>query len=458
MNDDTPHSNTQHGISSQQLLDDTIHLEAQVVELKNTIAELESEKNRLSIEAKLSIQDAELARSFSKKNYAPLLDELFHKPSKTLKKQTLFIVVLMVVTLTALLTNLFLSTPKSNDLSSPMVKEEFMLLHEKIDALARNGLSTQTYSNTAQHSLEAEVATQKEATVRQTEPTQKKLSDKEIAIQQQTSVILNRVEVASSNIDFPKDYATNKTSLAQLYLITMQNAADENIHYESYLEALKTLRINDAILPKSIDALVDMDTHFLHASYAAYTITLKKLGNKWRYRASDQQFSSYYDSTLDYNLGSSQVANEKQDYQQLPAMFALHIKHILSQLSFNQKVNTLTLPQSIYYLAYPENNKNQAIKRLLGTTAIERQNDMLRISMQGIPLDLNSESIYRVQKELANKGFMPAAIINGIAGPKTRNAIASFQKSNALSATGDIDQTLLSALTIQLTLSDLNIE
>jgi hypothetical protein len=458
MNDDPQNSDTHHDISSQQMLDHTIRLEAQVADLKNTIAELESANNRLSIEAKLSIQDAELARSFSKKNYAPLLDELFHNPSKTLKKQTLLIVVLMVVTLTALIANLFTATSTPSGQPSPMAEEEFMLLHEKIDALANSRLSTQTYSNTAQHSLDTEVTTQQEPTASNTEPTPETLSDEEIIIQQQTNMILNRVDLASSKENFPLNYASNKTSMAQLYLITMQNAADENIYYESYLEALKKLGVNNTLLPKSIDALVELDTHFLHAAYSAYTVTLKKLNQQWRYRDSDQQLSSYYNPSLDYDLGNWKISSETRDYQQLPAAFTRAIKRISSQLAFNKKTDSLSLPQSIYYLTYPENNKNQAIKRLLKIPTVTRQDDMLKINTQNMPIEINSEAVTIIQERLAEEGFMPAAIINGIAGPKTKNAIASFRQSKSLPETGGIDQTLLSALNIQPTFTHLNFE
>ena len=58
---------------------------------------------------------------------------------------------------------------------------------------------------------------------------------------------------------------------------------------------------------------------------------------------------------------------------------------------------------------------------------------------------LGDNIVVDVQEELARRGYDPG-VIDGIAGPQTRDAIVAFQRDNGLAITGRVDQTLLDEL------------
>jgi len=61
---------------------------------------------------------------------------------------------------------------------------------------------------------------------------------------------------------------------------------------------------------------------------------------------------------------------------------------------------------------------------------------------------LNREKVRELQKTLNDKGFA-AGPVDGIVGPKTRNAIQSFQKQEGIAASGKPDKQTLDALDIE---------
>jgi peptidoglycan hydrolase-like protein with peptidoglycan-binding domain len=66
------------------------------------------------------------------------------------------------------------------------------------------------------------------------------------------------------------------------------------------------------------------------------------------------------------------------------------------------------------------------------------------LNMQAVP-DVGRDEVRRVQGALEQKGFDPGPI-DGIAGPRTREAVRRFQDRYGMTASGDIDNQLLFAL------------
>lgn len=58
---------------------------------------------------------------------------------------------------------------------------------------------------------------------------------------------------------------------------------------------------------------------------------------------------------------------------------------------------------------------------------------------------ISGGTVYTVQSALAERGFYEGAI-DGLIGPMTRGAIASFQSEAGLLVTGEINSSLLRAL------------
>lgn len=56
-------------------------LEEETKALREELKSNQEEQHRITTESQLAIDDSELARSFTQKNYAPLLLTLFEKPS-----------------------------------------------------------------------------------------------------------------------------------------------------------------------------------------------------------------------------------------------------------------------------------------------------------------------------------------------------------------------------------------
>ena len=461
ISDDFPTDNAQ-----AHSTDDIIRLENEVLALKNEIADYQSEKERIQIEAKLSIEDAQLARSFSRKNYTPLLNELFQLPAKRLRRQNIILFTLSLLCIGVLLsyniyTHLFPNT------QSPSFGNEITQLNEKINRLEASIATTNDtikdnhaalLNATKENKIEAEHNTlqdQDAASIKKQNPAAKEMTEKEKSIQLQARKISDYVNRAATQKGFPKDFTHNKTSLAQLYLIVMQHANKDKVYYESYLEAMRTLNISTAIMPNNISDLVQLDIDFLQATFSAYIITKSKQGKKWRYRESDQKFSSYYNPNLDYNLGPWQIVNDKKDYKNLPKIFSLNMKRIIDQLIYNKKTSSLTIPRDIYYSTYSENNKNEAIRKLLGVKTLKNNRNMLTINTHDLALPLNKEAVTRLQQKLAEKGFMSASIINGLLGPKTKKSIQNFQQTQNIDSNGKVSSNLLSTLEIQPLYSDL---
>jgi hypothetical protein len=274
------------------------------------------------------------------------------------------------------------------------------------------------------------------------------LTEKEKTIRQQAKKISEYVQRASTQKGFPKDFKNNKTSLAQLYLIVMQHANKEAVYYEAYLEAMRSLNINNHIIPKDIHDLIQLDTDFLQATASAYIITTRKQQQQWRYRESDQLFSNYYNPNLGYDLGPWQIVNEKKDYKHLPKIFALNMQRVLKQLSHNNKHEFMNINDRIFYHAYQENNKNIAFKKLLGASEVSRTKNMVNVDTNDIAIPFNKDTITQLQHALAEKGLMSVSVINGIAGPKTKQSVRDFQQSNALPSNGKISIDLLNSLNI----------
>jgi hypothetical protein len=70
--------------------------------------------------------------------------------------------------------------------------------------------------------------------------------------------------------------------------------------------------------------------------------------------------------------------------------------------------------------------------------------DIANMNMAAVP-DLDQDSIRIVQSALANKGFDPGHI-DGRVGPRTRQAVRSFQDRYGMKANGEISNQLLFAL------------
>lgn len=417
MTSDTPapnDSNDDHlNISKDHEIE---RLEELVQGLQEEVSSLISERDRMTIESKLAIEDAELARSFSKKNYSGLLLELFEAPAKRLRKQNIALFLLSIITILALLiSHVFTGLTSAPD--SQLIESQLIELDRKIDLLSKKSISStqEEEMSVAQHSLDQETPEKPNlankvnsnqladsidghAEEKNTPKIAPIESARDITIRQQADTILSYIQSAEQQNGFPTDYATNKTSFAQLYLIIMQHASNENIFYESYLKVINNLATEEGIAPKSIDGLIAIDLDFLQAAYSAYIITSKKLAKGWRYRDIDRKFSSYYNNNLDYNLGAWQIVNKSGDYKQLPEIFSLNIKRIVQQLQFNSKESLIKPPTEIYYKAYDQNSKNKAVTKLLNKAPTTNYRGVLAIDITKTDLQINTNALMNIQQ------------------------------------------------------------
>lgn len=462
----------------QQLADaeqEINELRAETQQLQANIDTLSSEKERLLVENRLAIEDAELARSFKRSNYAPMIETLIEQPLKNLRRQILFTAVLAIIIVIAVtyflprVTSTTLpsaspaasaATPSNNNeshsdtsevvnhaISSPDAFEENAPTNTTSDSVPTNELTgtTPVANNNVNQQENAPAQEPAPATNSTTNP----------VITQQTKAIIDYIQSAENREDFPKNYTSDKSQLAQLYLIVMQHATNDNLYYEAYLNAMSALGVPESILPQTVDSIIAIDKEFLHSVYSAYTVTHQKQLSGWRYRDIDRRFSSYYRADSPYQLGAWQIVNETQDYQVLPKVFAINIERMMQQAEFNGKAASLGIPNTIYYRAYDESGKNQAVRKLFNNEQLIESDGVLEINTQRYPLTLKKQTIIKVQQALASNGFMNVDIINGLAGPKTGAAIRQYRQTNNLTANSQIDLELLDALNISINYSDL---
>jgi len=375
---------------------DIARLEKEAEELREKIANNQAEQHRVITESKLAIEDSELARSFSQKNYAPLLLTLFEKPSKKIRNTAIIILLLSITTATAagyfsagyLSYTHSMVIDKKVDGLQETINRSLLLQQQLKNTIAQQNrvpskpIAVKIIDNSRINNAAVTPNIQKKSTT--TTPENNKLtpenSGKQQRILQQVTSILRYVKSAEKQEGFLNNYVNDKTQFAQLYLIVMQYASNDNIYYESYLKVIEELGISDSIAPKTVEDLLQIDLEFLHAAYSGWIITTKKKTNGWRYREEDKRFSSFYNSTLDYDLGAWQIVNESNDYKTLPDIFLLNMERITQQVTFNDKISALQQPKYVYYLAYPESSKNKAIENLLNQNNLIKINGRLKIN------------------------------------------------------------------------------
>lgn len=482
-------------------------LETLVQNLQTEISEITSDRDRVVIESKLAIEDAELARSFSKKNYASLLTELFEKPSKKLSRLSLMsllfngvlIVALsyaslmyvftkdkqalneQVIAIQAQIDQLSSTVPTLIQENNRTIKQlitddqissktpiisEIKPSSEKNSTPNTNDIVEVSLDKTINDESAAEAFREATITEEEIKPSVNSVTrsaediTKDNIVQQQGDALFRYVDGSIGKEGFPNNFANDKTHLAQLYLIIMQHASNEAIYYESYLHALDLLNISSNIAPKNVDDLIVMDKEFLQATFSAFLITSRKQARKWRYREVDRKFSTYYNPEIGYNLGDWQVVNDTADYATLPTIFSLNMQRVIQQLAFNNQTVQLTLPDTIFYQRYDESPKNNALLSLLNSSEItssEQKNNALAMNSKNISLPVSKKIITDIQRLLTDKKLMAINNTNGISGPKTAKAINSYKKTLSLSNNSTIDLELLNSMNIDILYSDLSI-
>jgi hypothetical protein len=364
-------------------------LEEETKALRDELKSNKEEQHRITTESQLVIDDSELARSFTQKNYAPLLLTLFEKPSRKIRNTAIVALLLSIITAIAIgyFSASYLSythnkiTDKKIDALQNKI-DQSLFQQQKLQAAIdqQKADSEKTKNNTSKIAAAKAQKSYEEKTTAFTAPNEKIIDiAKQKQISQQAESILRYVKSAEQQEGFLDDYINDKTQFAQLYLIVMQYASNDNIHYESYLQAIKSLGISDSIAPKTTQDLLKIDLDFLYATYSGWAVTTKKKENGWRYRDEDRRFSSFYNGSLDYDLGAWQIINETRDYKTLPNIFSLNIERITQQIIFNGERSSVRLPEFIYYLAYAEDNKNKAIENLFNQENVKNVNGKLKI-------------------------------------------------------------------------------
>jgi|GEM_PF-6005178 len=107
-------------------------LRVETEQLKANISALSLEKERLILENRLAIQDAELARSFKRNNYAPMIETLIEQPLKALCRQILVATVFAITAVTA--AAYFLSNNShTHTLSNNAIKGDTTTYHHRIN-------------------------------------------------------------------------------------------------------------------------------------------------------------------------------------------------------------------------------------------------------------------------------------------------------------------------------------
>lgn len=474
--------------------------------LQQAMEELTSERDRILIENKLAIEDAELVRSFKRTNYAPLIEEMFEKPAKRLRRQTLLMVFLAIIgsLATAYLVSGYLLLQNKQAMETELTR-----LHSNLDLLqgeqsanntasaeaieasptpADNGTvastsavaaseeneeSTTTAPQEAANANEAAATPEPQATEPEAQtaaetvatesspPAQGPTPAEQAKAEQiatQADSIVRFIQSVEQRKDFPQEYRTDKSKMTQLYMIVTQQAGDQNLYYQAYIEAMERLGADDSIRPQTVSDMADIDRDFLHALLSAYLVTDAKQAKGWRYRDLDRRFSTYYNNTSPYQLGAWQIVNKSQDYSVLPKVFAVNIQRVQKQLAFNGQLVDTAFPDNIFYLAYNEANKNNAVKNLFNNDSLINKDGVLNLNIAQYPLPLKREAIYKVQEALAKQGFIDANIINGTAGPKTAAAVKAYQQKNNLRNTGEITLALAKSLNVGIGYSDLAVD
>jgi len=429
-------------------------LENEVTRLQEEIAQNQTEQHRIISESQLATDDSELARSFNQKNYAPIIQALFEKPSKQLRNGA-FVIILFFVA--AALAAGYFSSGYLTYTHNIIIDEKLDVLQDQFTRLIKQQQLQQEVvnKNLALAELEREAFLISNASVSASVTAAPAITEnaniqRKNRIAEQADAIFRHIRTAEKQEGFLNNYVNDKTQFAQLYLFVMQYASNEDIYYESYLEVIKTLNISPSIAPKTVDDLLDFDLNFLQATYSGLLITSNKKRKGWRYRKEDGEFSSYYNSDLNYDLGSREIAIDNKDYKQLPSIFAFNINRITQQIIFNDRENKLQLPKKIYYIAYSEPAKNDAIKKLLNQEKYYNDNGVLTIDASLISLPINNNIKKKLTERLTANGF-------SLAGDSLTTSINKYRESKRWNENGVINLKLLNLISLYPTYKDLQL-
>lgn len=78
----------------------------------------------------------------------------------------------------------------------------------------------------------------------------------------------------------------------------------------------------------------------------------------------------------------------------------------------------------------------------------EMQDDQYQSSQSQQQQSLNQDTVRQLQEQLQNQGYQVGQI-DGVMGPRTQQALTSFQRDQNLQATGQPDQQTMAALGIE---------
>ena len=186
---------------------------------------------------------------------------------------------------------------------------------ETADGIATTAQDPQTTEVATQTAAAETVTTESSPPAQAPTPAEQEKADQ---IAQQADSIVRFIQSVEQRKDFPQEYRTDKSKMTQLYMIVTQQAGDQNLYYQSYIDAMERFGADDNIRPKTVSDMADVDRDFLHALLSAYLVTNAKQAKGWRYRDLGRRFSTYYNNTSPYQLGAWQIVNKSQDYSVLP--------------------------------------------------------------------------------------------------------------------------------------------
>lgn len=430
-------------------------LEQDKEELQDALGQLTAERDRLVIENKLAIEDAEIARNFKRTDYAPLIEDLFGEPAKKLHRQVISIFILGMVLMVAGAYIIFGAFSTGAAISSPNTPEENTVIEEtSVEEESQQATEEEnTEASDQTENVEQEPAPVAEENTEEVSEVTPEPPTTDSALTPEAQDLIENINLLANDENL-SNYSNNKTHWVNLYYQLIQQA-DFSFKHTTLLSTAGTLSLNPEWVNE--ESLIALDQQLLKAFYGAFWVIQKKNQQGWRFREEDQWLSSYSEMNDTFDLSQIKIG-EGSDYTTLWAEFIAQWAPLLAHIE-NSHVNApYQLPQNFIYLAYTEDNKNNFVRRLFSNEVLKQKDNLLQLDIAHEALNLAQDRIYQLQQQLADRGFIDPEIINGLAGPKTRAAILSYQDANEIEKNEVLNLQLFHSLNLFPTFRDLIIQ
>ena len=448
------------------------------IEKRNTFEQLNVYKTKLEASGKLV-----------EKKYKEVIKELFAEPSKDSKRHAFWITLISVL---VSVTFSWVTSFYFNNMNNIFLNDKFKKINESVSIIDEETHKLQTIIAKIDDRLDSvnnfvSTSSDELKSIKQTLSSEMKKQKKEITFllnsRNEMEVLLNsslqnyksisasnkQKEVKDNEIitqtklivdflmeqnylrGFIDDYRTDKDVLALAMIFSMIRF-EENMYFESFIEAFKVLEVNQEILPKSKHEIAIFFSNYYNALKSSLIVSIIKESNGFKFESKDDRLRSY-SNDVRFHKDSFICFDERADYRALGRWSFMSLCKVIEFCDFNGFELNYDLPDEITYKFKSDLNS------IFPFISFGKTKDSL-VEISDLPINFGSDLIRDAQQKLfwdeSKKKIY--SNIDGVIGPKTRDVIKKYQEDNGLRVDGFLTLNTLKSLGLKPTVFSLNLD